>query len=283
MRVMVMVKATKSSEEGVMPTEKLMADMGKFNEELVKAGIMKAGEGLKPSSEAVRVHFSGQNRTVSDGPFPETKELVAGFWLWEVDSMEQAIEWVKKCPNPMIEDSDIDIRPIYELEDFKEWDPSGQMTSHEEGLRGAIAAQSAVVQPYLFFGGDCEQAVEFYTQVLGAKPGMMMRFSDSPDPMPEGTMQPGFEKKIMHCDFTIGNLNIMASDGCSEDEKAAGFRLSLLIQNKDDASRVFDALAEGGKIDMPLTQTFWSPWFGMVTDKFGIGWMINVPGEMQGC
>ena len=120
MKVMVMVKATKSSEEGIMPSTELLTAMGNYNEELVKAGVMLAGEGLKPSSQAVRVHFSGKDRIVTDGPFSETKELIAGFWMWNVKSMEEAIEWVKRCPNPMLEDSDIDIRPVFEMEDFGE-------------------------------------------------------------------------------------------------------------------------------------------------------------------
>ena len=119
MRVMVLVKATKESEAGQLPDPKLLEEMGNFNEELVKAGVMLAGEGLKDSSHGVRVNFSGKTRTVTDGPFAETKELVAGFWLWQVKSMDEAIEWAKKCPNPMPgEDSDIEIRPFYELEDF---------------------------------------------------------------------------------------------------------------------------------------------------------------------
>ncbi|MGE0600943.1 MAG: YciI family protein [Dehalococcoidia bacterium] len=121
MRVMVMVKATPESEAGKLDgpeIEKMFEEMGRYNEELVKAGIMLAGDGLKPTSEAKRVHFSGTNRTVIDGPFTETKEIVAGYWLWEVKSMDEAVEWVKRCPNPMLTDSDIDIRPIYEEEDF---------------------------------------------------------------------------------------------------------------------------------------------------------------------
>jgi hypothetical protein len=118
MRVMVMVKATKDSEAGIMPSEELLRDMGNFNEELVKAGIMLAGEGLHPSSKGKRVRFSGKNRAVVDGPFAETKELVAGFWLWKVKSMQEAIDWVKRCPNPMPGDSEIEIRPIFEAEDF---------------------------------------------------------------------------------------------------------------------------------------------------------------------
>ena len=134
MRVMVMVKATKDSEAGVMPSEELFRAMGAFNEELVKAGIMLAGEGLKPTREAKRVRFSGTKRTVTDGPFAETKEIVAGFWLWQVKSMDEAVEWVKRCPNPMLEDSDIDIRPLYEAEDFgDEFTP--ELREQEERIR----------------------------------------------------------------------------------------------------------------------------------------------------
>jgi hypothetical protein len=118
MKVMVFVKATADSEAGVMPTQELLTAMGAYNESLIKAGIMLAGEGLKASRHAKRVHFSGKSRTVIDGPFTETKELVAGFWIWQVRSIEEAVEWVRRCPNPMMTDSDIDIRPIFAPEDF---------------------------------------------------------------------------------------------------------------------------------------------------------------------
>jgi len=138
MKVMVMVKATTESETGVLPSTEMLSAMGKYNEELVKAGIMLAGEGLKPSKFAKRIHFSGKNRTVVDGPFPETKELVAGFWLWQVRSIEEAVEWVKRCPNPMLSDSDIDIRPLYELEDFAE-NLTPEIKAQNENLRNQIA------------------------------------------------------------------------------------------------------------------------------------------------
>lgn len=118
MKVMVMIKATNSSEAGEMPSEQLLTEMGKYNEELVNAGIMLAGEGLQPSSKGVRVRFSGAERMIMDGPFAETKELIAGYWLWRVNSMEEATEWVKRCPNPMPEESEIEIRRIFEAEDF---------------------------------------------------------------------------------------------------------------------------------------------------------------------
>ncbi len=120
MKVMVFVKATKGSEAGEMPSAELISQMMAYNEELVKAGIMRDGDGLRPSSEGVRVRFSGENRTVIDGPFPETKELVAGYWIWEVGSLQEAIDWVKRCPNPMSEESEIEIRPVFEPQDFGE-------------------------------------------------------------------------------------------------------------------------------------------------------------------
>jgi hypothetical protein len=139
MRVMVLIKANKESEAGIMPDEKLLTDMGKFNEELVKAGVMLAGEGLHPSSKGARVKFSGANRTVIDGPFAETKELIAGFWLWKVKSLDEAIEWVKRCPNPFTDtESEIEIRQVYETEDFgAEFTP--ELREQEDRLRAQMA------------------------------------------------------------------------------------------------------------------------------------------------
>ncbi len=140
MRFMIMVKADKNSEAGVMPDEKLLTEMGKFNEELVKAGVMLAGEGLQPSSKGARVRFSGDKRTVIDGPFSETKELVAGYWLWEVKSKQEAIEWVKRCPNPTAGESEIEIRQVFEAADFgAEFTP--ELREQEERLRAQIAAK----------------------------------------------------------------------------------------------------------------------------------------------
>ena len=142
MRVMVMIKANKVTEGGGLPDEKLLADMGKFNEELVKAGIMLAGEGLHSSSKGARVRFSGSKRTVIDGPFAETKELIAGFWIWKVKSLEEAIEWVKRSPNPTGVESEIEIRQIFEAEDFgAEFTP--ELREQEERLRAQIEKQKA--------------------------------------------------------------------------------------------------------------------------------------------
>ncbi len=135
MRFMVIVKATKESEAGVLPDEKLLTEMGKYNEELVKAGVMLAGEGLQPSSKGVRMRFNGAKRTVIDGPFAETKELVAGFWLWKVKSKEEAIEWLKRAP---FQEGEVEIRQVFETEDFSASDPSGKIREHEERLRTQV-------------------------------------------------------------------------------------------------------------------------------------------------
>jgi len=140
MRVMVIVKANKDSEAGIMPKQKLLAEMGKFNEELAKAGVLLTGDGLHPSSKGKRVRFSGERRTVIDGPFAETKELIAGFWLWRVKSLEEAVEWVKRCPSPHEVEAEIEIRPLFEVEDFgSELTP--ELRKREERLRTEVAAK----------------------------------------------------------------------------------------------------------------------------------------------
>jgi hypothetical protein len=146
MRVMVIVKASKESEAGEMPSQELLAAMGNFNEELVKAGVMLAGEGLHPTSRGKRVRFSGSKRTVIDGPFAETKELIAGFWLWQVKSMEEALEWVKRCPNPMTSDSEIEIRPVFEADDFgAEFTP--ELRAQEERQRAEMNKLAKAAEP----------------------------------------------------------------------------------------------------------------------------------------
>jgi len=137
---------------------------------------------------------------------------------------------------------------------------------------------NAQVQPYLFFGGRCEEALSFYQTVLGAEILMSMRFDESPQPLPPGVLQPGFESKVMHSSFRIGQTIVMASDGCDDKSRFSGFSLALSVQDDVEANRVFNALSDGGQITMPLGKTFWSPCYGMLIDRFGIGWMVMVPG-----
>jgi PhnB protein len=281
MKVMVMVKATADSEAGRMPSPELFAAMDRFNEELVNAGVMESGDGLKPTSEGYRVRFSGSERSVTKGPFIETNELLAGYWIWNVSSMEEALEWVKKCPNPMEEDSDIEVRTFYEMDDFAELDPSGELRAKEDELRRRIAMQKATINTYVFFNGRCEEALEYYREHLGAEVDCMIRYSDSPEPAPEGMLPDGFENKVMHSQFKVANAEIFASDGCEPDKKAEGFSLALTLPSKEEAGRIFNALADGGTVNMPLSESFWSPLYGQVTDKFGIGWMVMLPGNDQ--
>ena len=133
-----------------------------------------------------------------------------------------------------------------------------------------------LVQPYIFFGGRCEEALAFYRTALGAQVDMLMHYKESPEPLPPGRLPPGFENKVMHTTFRIGGTTLMASDGCEEGPSFAGFSLSLAVPTEAEADRAFAALADGGQVTMPMTKTFWSPRFGMLKDRFGIGWMISV-------
>lgn len=139
----------------------------------------------------------------------------------------------------------------------------------------------SIVQPYLFFAGRCEEALEFYRDTLGAQIEMLMHFDESPEPPPPDRLAAGFEKKVMHASFRIGSSVIMASDGCGDGEKFQGFSLSLSLATEDEATKCFNALAEGGTVTAPLGKTFWSPCFGMVTDRFGMGWMVTLLPDPQ--
>lgn len=147
------------------------------------------------------------------------------------------------------------------------------------GASAQATTPGAAVEPYLFFGGRCEEALAFYGTALGARLEFMMRYKDSPEAMPRGALPPGFENKVMHATFRIGKSTLMASDGCEEGSGFAGFSLSLALPTQADAERAFAALADGGQVRMPLTKTFWSPCFGMLADRFGMGWMITVEAQ----
>jgi len=138
---------------------------------------------------------------------------------------------------------------------------------------------TTVIQPYLFFGGRTEEALAFYKGAIGAQVDMVLKFNQSPEPMPPGMLPPGYENKVMHSQFRVGESVVMASDGCGETKKFEGFSLSLGVKSEAEADRAFAALAQGGKVDMPLAKTFWSPKYGMLTDKFGVGWMVSVIAE----
>jgi PhnB protein len=283
LRFMVIVKASKDSEAGVMPDTALLAAMGKYNEELVKAGVMLAGEGLHPSAKGLRIRFSGRERTVIDGPFAETKELIAGFWLWQVRSREEAVEWLKRAP--FDGGAEVELRPVFEAEDFGA-QLTPELREQEERLRAQASGQPGVqpangapmpVQPYLFFEGRCDEALDYYRKALGAEVTALLRYAESPQPPPPGMMPPGFEKKVMHAEFRIGDTTLMGSDGmCSGKTRFDGFSISLSAPDDAEARRLFEALADGGEVRMPLSPSFFATSFGMVADRFGVGWMVVV-------
>jgi PhnB protein len=153
-----------------------------------------------------------------------------------------------------------------------------RLTIHQKRIN---SMKKTLIQPYLFFGGRCEEALEFYRSALDAKVDFVMHYKDSPEPTPPGMLPPGFEKKVMHATFHIGENTLMASDGCEVGATFNGFSLSFAVPTEAEADRAFAALSKGGQVKMPLTKTFWSPRFGMLTDRFGIGWMVSVPGEMK--
>jgi PhnB protein len=284
MRFMVIVKANKDSESGVLPDTGTLAAMGKYNEELVKAGVMLAAEGLHPSSKGLRLRFAGKQRTVIDGPFAETKELIAGFWLWQVRSREEAVEWLKRAP--FDGGTEVELRPVFEADDFGAA-LTPELREQEEHLRAQAAGgngvkpvngtTSALAQPYLFFEGRCEEAIEYYRTTLGAEVKALLRYADNPEPPPPGRLPAGSEKKVMHAEFQVGSTTLMASDGmCSGKPGFQGFSISLEAPGDAEAKRLFDALADGGEVRMPLGPTFFATSFGIVADRFGLGWMVLV-------
>ncbi len=279
MKVMVIVKATADSEAGNMPKEALLAEMGQFNADLAAAGIMIDGAGLKPSSQGARVVFNGNDRQVIDGPFAETKELVAGYWVLgsKVSGRSEGVGEALPHPMPGVDGAIIEIRPYFELDDFgTEYTP--ELQELEKQTQAMVDLRGTFTQPYLFFGGRCEEALDFYGKVLGAQVLMKMRFNESPQPPPPGFLEDGFETKIMHSTFKLGETTMMASDGCDSRSSFDGFRLAFQTKTTEQAEKAFAGLSEGGKVDMPLTKTFWSPLYGQVTTSLEwVGWSWSQP------
>jgi uncharacterized glyoxalase superfamily protein PhnB len=275
MRFMVMIKANADTEAGAMPSQQLLAEMGRFNEELVKAGVMLAGEGLHPSSKGARVTFSGNKRTVVDGPFAESKELIAGYWVWQVRSKEEALEWVKRCPNPMDGESQIEIRQLFEAEDFgEEFTP--ELREQEERLRAQIASQATDSKskvepvpaargatPYLVVKGAAD-AIAYYQRTFGAE--LLFRM-DTPD------------GKVMHAELAVGPARFMLTEEQPQygalSPKTLGGSASTAIVHVPNVDATFDrAVSSGSTVTMPLADQFWGDRSGAITDPFGHKWMI---------
>lgn len=276
MKFMIIRKADAQTEASEMPGQQLLMDMGRYNESMVNAGVFVDGMGLKASEFGFRVDFNNGKPIVTDGPFAETKELVAGFTLIEVASREEAIEWVKRWPASDADgNAHLEVRQVFEMEDFEQ----GEGLAVHEALSERLAKQPRSIGPYLSFNGQCAQAFHYYADVLGGSVEFMMTFGDSPE---RGNVAEHWQEKIMHAHLNLGNQFLM---GCDAPEgwhqKPQGFSVQLQVDSAEKAERIFAALAKGGTIKMPMEETFWAKRFGALVDQFYIPWMINYQGDVE--
>lgn len=269
MRFIIIRKADQSTEKGCMPSDALLASMGEYNQALVNAGIMRGGDGLRPSKDGLRIRFSNGAPSVTDGPFAETRELIAGYTIIEVDSKEEAIEWAKKWP-PLDGDGEVELelRQYFEMEDFEQ----GEGLQIHRDLSEQMAKQPSNIGPYLFFDGNCRQAFELYEACLGGRMELMT-YADAPEEERGPSEQ---DDKVMHACLRMSKWFLMGSDAPEgRYEKPQGFCVQVAIDDPERAEQAFTRLAEGGSVRMPFEQTFWAYRFGMLVDRFGIPWMIN--------
>lgn len=268
MKVMMMRKADADTEQGVMPSEDLLQAMADYNEQMLNAGIMVDGTGLKPTSTGVRVQLGDGEPIVTDGPFAETKELLAGFTMINVASMDEAVAWAKKWPR---EDGNVtlELRALYEMEDF---DDGAAIEKHKRaGER--LARQPTSMSTHLSFNGDCRDAMTFYAKVLAGEVTFMLTYAESPM---KDEVDANFQDKVLHAEINLGGRTLMGADAPAQMyEKPTGASVQLYYEDVAIARQVFDDLLEGGSAMMPFGETFWAKGFGMLTDKFGIHWMIN--------
>jgi uncharacterized glyoxalase superfamily protein PhnB len=248
---MVLLKANKDTEAGVMPGEQLLADMGKFNEALAQAGVLLDGQGLHPSAKGVRVRFSGSERRVVHGPFDRTQELVCGYWLWNCKDMDEAVAWLKRCPHPMTEDTEVEIRPLFEASDFGQDCPVSPVLP----ARGAL--------PYLAIKGASD-AIAYYQRVFGAQETFRLN-------APDGS--------VLHCEMRVGPAAFMLSEerpeyGSRGPLSLGGTPVTVTFYVPDVDAVVERAVAAGATIGMPVADQFWGDRAGSITDPFGHQWMI---------
>lgn len=266
MKFMILRKADKQTEAIVKPRLEDCAAMSDYNTDMINAGVFVSCNGLKASNKGMRISFHGGEPVITDGPFTETKDLLAGYTIIQVNSREEALEWVKRWPE---DDVELELREIFELCDFED---SEALQKHID-LDARQAKQPGSVCNYLLFDGNCREAFEFYADLLGGDIVMSLTGGESPvkDELPAG-----MNDKIMHICLNIGNWLLMGSD-CPPDryEKPQGSHVQISIDDPVQAEETFSKLAEGGTIQMPFAQTFWAEKFGMVVDRFGTPWMIN--------
>ena len=270
MKFMIMRKADANTEAEVMPTQAELAAMGHYNQQMVNDGVFVDGMGLKASRYGARIDFRDGQPVVTDGPFTETRELLAGFTLFEAASQAEAIERVKQWPTL---DGDgnvsLELRQLFELEDFE----SGDGLEVHRNLDARLERQPTNISTLICFNGRCAEAMRFYADVLGGEIEMLMTYGESPM---AGDVEEGWREKVLHGRIAIGKLKLM---GCDVEpdryQKPQGFHVQVSYPDVKRTRAAFDGLADQGTIDMPFNETFWSKGFGLVTDRFGIAWMVN--------
>jgi uncharacterized glyoxalase superfamily protein PhnB len=264
MKYMLLIYGTENCWTDAERKDCMMESMA-IGDDLVSQGKYIASSPLHSVTTATSVRVRDGKRLVTDGPFAETTEQLGGYYIIDVENLDEAM--AVACRLPPAKKGTVEIRPVFDVSDLREL-PAPKATT--------ASAASATIIPYLFFKGRCEEAIQFYQQKLNAQLEMVMKFKDSPDPPPPGMLPPGFEEKVMHASILIGGARLMVSDGCDVSSPLSGFRISLALPTEAEAHRAFEALATGGAVEMPLTKTFWSACFGMVTDQFEIPWMVSV-------
>lgn len=272
MQFMILRKADPDTEAGVMPSEALLDAMASYNERLVNAGALAGGAGLKPSEHGARVKFAGGKTLVTDGPFAETREVLAGYTLIEADSMAEALDWVRQWPpeDAASHELELEVRPLFGLEDFA----PGAAIDHTEEVFDRMTKQPVSMSTYLKFSGNCRQAFEYYAGCLGGTIDAMMTFADAPageDPMPAE-----FHDLVMHASLRIGKFRLLGSDASPQQyTPPQGTFAQMSFETPAQAREAYANLSKDAQeIIMPLAETFFAECFGMFKDQFGIPWMI---------
>lgn len=270
MKFMIIRKADAATEAGEMPSDELLTAMGRYNEMLANAGVIRDGTGLRPSSDGARIRFSNGKPVVSDGPFTETRELIAGFTMIEVNSKQEAIDWAKQWPAMDADGNvELELRQLFEMEDFV---PGEGIEVHRD-LEKRMARQPSLMCMYIGFNGNCAQALHFYADCLGGHIEMAMTWGEGPADM---EIPEEWKEKIMHAQLRAGRWTLMACDSPPEHyQPLQGCHLQITIDDQAAAEQVFNRLAEKGTVSMPFAETFWANRFGMLVDRFGVSWAIN--------
>ena len=261
MKIMVIIKADKDSEAGKMPDNKLLTEMGKFNEQLVDAGIMLSGDGLHPSTEGKRIMFKGNQRTVINGPFPEAKELIAGYWIWKVDSMDVAVEWAKRCPNPTGVESEIELRPIFEQEEFGNA-LTPELREQEDKLRAKIEKNISEqkITTFLTFDSQAEEAAKFYVSIFKNSKIVSVSYYDKVSSEVSGKAA----GDVMTVEFDIEGQKFITLNAGPEFKFSPAISLFVSCKTQEEIDNLWAKLSEGGKVIE----------CGWLEDKYGVSWQI---------